>query len=238
MTTAIKKTKAFTGHKGAAGIQDNGKFQPDIGNQVACVEDARLAGLDGDPGPPDPTSFFPLRGRLEAVRSKFPPLYRETVVEPFIRKLDELGETGFIQVLLSDPKRESTAGLMLDIAQAILQKGEGFNERATDSFQQVASDLYDGFLSAEDRKAVQPPEEATTAPLVKWGRPKDGPYTWPIDATRSFDLGAGIVSLPPANARRGILAWAALGHETAGHDILHADVGLEDQLATAVWQAL
>jgi exonuclease I len=41
---------------------------------------------------------------------------------------------------------------MLDIAHSILQNGEGFNEKATDSFQEVRSDLYDGFLSAEDRK--------------------------------------------------------------------------------------
>ena len=44
--------------------------------------------------------------------------------------------------------------------------------------------------------------------------------------------------MPPANARRGLVAWAALGHETAGHDILHADTGLEAELAVALREAL
>jgi hypothetical protein len=212
--------------------------QPSVLNLDACVQDAREAALDSDPGPPEPTNYHQLRGRLQAAQAKFPPLYRQAVVDPFIQQIDQLGQDGFTQLLVQDPGRQAAAGLMLDIAQAILQKGEGYNEKAIDAFQQVASDLYDGFLSAEDRKAVQPPENATTPPLVKWGNPDAGPYTWPIDATRSFGLQAAIVSLPPANSRRGLLGWAALGHETGGHDILHAYAGLQDQLATAVRTAL
>jgi hypothetical protein len=53
-----------------------------------------------------------------------------------------------------------------------------------------------------------------------------------------FDVGTGVVSLPPAHARGGLLAWGALGHETAGHDILHADIGLDEELAEAVFDAL
>jgi len=48
----------------------------------------------------------------------------------------------------------------------------------------------------------------------------------------------GIVNLPPANARHGLLAWPALGHETGGHDILHADNGLLDEVSGAVRTAL
>ncbi|MDB5312586.1 MAG: hypothetical protein JWO38_6788 [Gemmataceae bacterium] len=127
---------------------------------------------------------------------------------------------------------------MLDIAHAALQFAEGFEKNATAAFQQVASDLYDGFLSAEDRRAVQPPENASTPPLVKWGNPQNGPYTWPVDATRFFGAQAGVISLPPSNAHKGLLAWAALAHEDAGHDILHAYAGLQDQLADAVRTAV
>src|SRR5207249_675517 len=114
----------------------------------ACIEDARQAALDSDRGPVETTDFHQLRGRLEAARTKLPPLYQQAVVTPFINKLDHLGQAGFTKILIRDPQRESTAGLMLDIAQAILQQGEGFAEASTDAFQEVVSDLYDGFLSA------------------------------------------------------------------------------------------
>jgi hypothetical protein len=110
--------------------------------------------------------------------------------------------------------------------------------RPSNAFQEVIGDLYDGFLSAEDRQGVNPPDLSITPPLMKWGNPAFGPYAWPADATRIFGATAGVVSLPPANARSGLLAWAALGHETCGHHILHADNGLEGELASAVRQHL
>ncbi len=69
---------------------------------------------------------------------------------------------------------------------------------------------------------------------MKWGNPDFGPYTWPIDATSSFDAAAAVVSLPPANAHAGLFAWTALGQETAGHDILHADDGLAAEFADRI----
>jgi hypothetical protein len=208
--------------------------EPDITHLQTCIQDARQGGLDGDQGPADPTDFHNLRGRLETARSKFPPLYREEFVDPFIAAVDELGPAGFADVLLRDPRRVRTAGLLLDMAHAILQRGERFQLPAANAFQEVVGDLYDGFLSAEDRQDVKPPDLGTTPPLVKWGNPRSGPYTWPGDATKVFDARAGVVNLPPANARKGLLAWAALGHETAGHDILHADRGLQNELTQAV----
>jgi len=209
--------------------------RPDVSNLPACVEDAKLSALDGDTGPDDPDNFHELMGRLEASRLKLPPLYRQTVFNPFVAKFNELGPANFSQILFDDPDRESTGGLMMDIAHAILQNGEHFQEVATDAFEEVVSDLYDGFLSAQDRKGIKVPDRAVVAPLVKWGNPAFGPYTWPVDATREgFDVEAAIVSLAPANARLGLMAWGALGHETAGHDILHADVGLRAELSTLI----
>ncbi len=209
-----------------------------LSHLAACVEDSRLAWLDADSGPPNPTHYADLLLRLEAAQSKLPPLYRTNAATPFVASLKSLGATGFAHILEKDPKRESTAGLMLDIAQAILQHGEGYAPRATAGFQEVISDLYDGFLSAEDRRGVKEPDLEVIAPLVKWGNPADGPYTWPADATKSFGLKVGVVNLPPANARRGLFAWAALGHECGGHDILHADNGLLKELAERTQAAL
>ena len=207
---------------------------PAVAGLAAVTEDARIAGVDLDPGPAEPTDYRQLRGRLEAVRDKLPPLYRQSFVEPYIKTLNDLGEAKFARVLRQDPQREGSAGLLLDAAQAILQQGEGYAAEATDAFQEVVSDLYDGFLSAEDRRGVKAPDQGVIPPLVKWGNPEFGPYTWPVDATTSLGVAAGIVNLPPAQMRAGIAGWAALGHETAGHDILHADDGLQAELAEAL----
>jgi hypothetical protein len=208
--------------------------QPDVSKLGVCVKDAQDAASDADPGPADPTNYSQLRGRLEAVRNHLPPLYRDNFVTPYIKTLDQLRESGFTHVLIGDPSREQAAGLLLDAAQAILQHGEEYQSQATGAFQEVVSDLYDGFLSAEDRQGVKPPDKGIIPPLVKWGRPDFGPYTWPVDAAESLGVKAGVVSLPPYNTRQGLLAWAALGHETGGHDILGADTGLRDELASAV----
>lgn len=218
--------------------KETGAGTIDVSNLANCVDDARRAFLDSDPGPSDPGSFSEALGRLVAARTKFPPLYTTDFVDPFIGRLRDLGESGFTNIIVRDPKRVGAAGLMFDIVQAILQRGEHFEKNPSDAFQQVVDDLYDGFLSAEDRKGVAAPENATDAPLIKWGNPQDGPYTWPIDATRNFDVRAAVVNLPPSHARRALLGWAALGHETGGHDVLHAYAGLEDQLANAVHDAL
>ena len=99
------------------------------------------------------------------------------------------------------------------------------------------SDLYDGFLSAEDRRGVKPPDHGVLPPLVRWGSGR-GAVHLAGDGDRVGGAGAAVVSLPAANASRGLLAWAALAHETAGHDLLAADDGLRDELARAVREQL
>ncbi len=204
----------------------------------AAIDDARAAALARDQGPPDPTGFAALRTRLERAAAKLPPAYRDAVAVPLAKALDHMGAAGFARVLAEDPERQGAAALLLDLAQAVLQQGEGYQARATDAFQEVVSDLYEGFLSAEDRRGVKPPDRGVVPPLVRWGSADAGPYTWPASATASYRVEAGVVSLPAANAARGVLAWAALAHETAGHDILAADDGLEDELGRAVRREL
>jgi len=211
---------------------------PSLSNIAACVEDARDAGLDSATGPSEPGDYAQLLTRLDSAKLTLPPIYRRNLADPFISELRNVGAQGFAQVLARDPRRESNAGLMFDIAQSILQNGDGFEQVATDAFEEVVSDLYDGFLSAADRAGLKLPDNTVLAPLVKWGNPESGPYTWPIDATSIFGCQAAVVNLPPANAHTGLFAWAALGHETAGHDILHADDGLEAEISQRVHAAL
>ena len=157
----------------------------DISNIGMCVEDAKRSWLLNEMGPPDPVSYIELKERLANLETKLPPLYRKTVYEPYLSKLNESGETGFTSILLSDPTRERIGLVMLDIAQSILQNGERYNEMAIDAFQEVVSDLYDGFLSAEDRSNVKPPDHMVIPPLVKFGEPTSGPYTIKIEAAKA-----------------------------------------------------
>jgi hypothetical protein len=205
---------------------------------AACVDDARTAALSPVNGPPDPTFFSSLRQRLDLACAKLPEAYRKAVAEPLLRQLDDLGPGGFARVLARDPERQGPARLLLDVAQALLQRGEGYKARATAAFQEVVTDLYDGFLSAEDRRGVKPPDHGVTPPIVRWGSSEAGPYTWPATVAGSIGVNAAVVSLPAANASGGILAWPALAHETAGHDVLAADDGLRDELARAVKERL
>ncbi|NTX04628.1 hypothetical protein HUA75_22900 [Myxococcus sp. CA040A] len=201
--------------------------------------DTRDATLKGDPGPSEPASYQELFRRLSAARDTLPACYRDTFYQPLLTKLGELGPMRYAQLLQQDKKRRGAAGLLLDAAQAVLQNAERYEPTATDAFQEVVSDLFDGFLSAESRRGVSPPDLGILPPLVKWGRPEFGPYTWPVDATSSvLGLKAGVVSLPPSSASRGLLAWAALPHEAAGHDILDADSGLSAELSNAVYDQL
>ena len=201
---------------------------------AACVEDAREAALSERSSPPDPTFFSSLRDRLGKAIERLPAAYRGAMGAPLLKALDGMGPGGFARILAMDPGREGSARLLLDLAQAVLQRGEGYQARATAAFQEVVSDLYEGFLSAEDRRGVKPPDHGVTPPLIRWGSAETGPYTWPASATAKFEVDAALVSLPAANAAGGLLAWPALAHETAGHDILEADDGLREELSGAV----
>lgn len=215
-----------------------------LSHLVHCVADASLAIRDRDPGPSDPRQFDDLMARLTDAKAGLAPIYQQAMFEPFVATLTALGEAEFNRILASDVNNDRAGRLMMDIAQALLQPGEGFQHESLRAFQELVSDLYDGFLSAEDRRGVKPLDRGVTAPMVKFGEPRSGPYTWPIEATSSFrvtgttGLNSTVVSLPPSSGRRGLMAWSSIGHETAGHDILSADRGLKAELSDCVASAL
>lgn len=210
----------------------------DLGGLAACTKAVARAAASRRSGPEDPAAFQDLLTRLEAARGGLPPVYRREVADPLLRALQARGGHAFQALLRRDPAREGEAGVLLDLAQAVLQRREGYRPEATAALQEVVSDLYDGFLSAEDRRGVKPPDAGTTPPLVKWGRPDSGPFTWPVDVTRAWGARAGVVNLPPAYATGGLVAWTALGHETGGHDILAADTGLAEECQARTAEAL
>lgn len=223
---------------------------PDISNMNNCIADIRHAAAH----PPSVLTFdsytsdyHRLIADLQTAMSHLPHVYQEVAAKPLIQFLQNLGESHFLQVFGGDPQDEQTATLQQIIPDAVLSilSYQGQPSLGINAFEEIVSDLYDGFLSDEVRVGKQtghpidPPTYGVIPPLVKFGNADAGPYTWPGDATKEIlGMGCGVVSLPPEQMSGGLIAWSCLGHETGGHDVLHADQGLLDELAQKVYSAL
>jgi len=229
-------------------------FAVDISNLSTCTDDIVQA-LSQDVNVELFTQDYgSLMNELSAnaVRSSFPATYQQEVLDPFVGYLNNMGEANFTSIFNGQSNDDLAAFLkeiIPDISDALLQKAsfqtnDAANQKSTNAFEEMVSDLYDGFLSKEDRVSnetgmpIKLPDRQFLPPLVKWGNPDAGPYTWPIDDTAQLNLQSAVVSLPPAHLKGGLLAWAALPHETGGHDILHADTGLLDELGDIVYNAV
>jgi hypothetical protein len=223
---------------------------PDISNLSQCEQDVQNANAN----PPQVQVFDPytsnyngLLSDLQAAIPNLPHVYQEAAAKPLITYLQNLGKDQFLKIFSSNATDDQTATLQQiipDAALAVLAYDNTVSQ-GVDAFEEVVSDLYESFLSDENRvnqqggTPINPPTYGIIPPLVKFGNQDSGPYTWPADATSTIlGMGCGVVSLPPAQLNGGLIAWAALGHETGGHDVTHADKGLLDELAQKVEAAV
>lgn len=216
----------------------------------ALTKDAEEAIKAGARGPDDTIEYEQILETLREAQTHFPPTYRDALTTPLIETFERIKEHGWTAIRARDPQFQSTALLGVDLVQAAAQRIEVPSKSETKqthetepnsalkALQEVVSDLYDGFLSAADRGDVKPPDHGAVPPLVKWGRPGFGPYAWTTPATASYGCDCGLVNMPPAFRMQGLAAWAALGHETSGHQVLHADDGLRGALARAVYDRI
>jgi hypothetical protein len=185
-------------------------------------------------GPSNPTSLANLKKQLAAADGKLPTSYQKAIYEPFVAVVDQLTDADFEKIV----NDEQESSFFFDFAQAIIQHCDGYRAVATGAFEEVVSDLYDGFLSAEDRRNIKIPNQSPLAPIVKWGNPEDGPYTLPADATAQLNVTCAIVNMPPSISKGVMAGWASLAHETAGHDISHSDKGLLPEMQQDVKKAI
>ena len=219
---------------------------PDISNLNNCIEDVRKAAAN----PPDVPTFDPYKtdfnqliADLQAAKAYLPYIYQEAAAKPLIQFLQNLGETQYILIFNENSINETLKEIIADASVAILFQQEILVK--SNAFQEVVSDLYDSFIKEERRTGketglpIKPPNYGIIPPLVKFGNAEFGPYTWPGDATyHILGMGCAIVSLPPAQLKGGLLAWTAIGHETAGHNVTHADIGLLNELKRKVYDSI
>lgn len=202
---------------GTLGTEHVKPMSPELRGQSAGVVDVfealRHEGDDLDA----PLSAEALRRRLEHAGAAWPQQYRGAVVAPLV---------GWTERWTEAPPA------VQDAARAVMQRAaEPDQMLATLALQELVSDIYDGFLSEEDRRGFAAPDRHMLPPLVKWGNRARGPYIHPAGALAGHGIGAGVVNMPQGFRTRGLAAWTIMGHEVAGHDILVANEGLVDELA-------
>jgi hypothetical protein len=103
-------------------------------------------------------------------------------------------------------------------------------------FLAVVSNYYRSFLSAAKRQAVHFPLPTHGLPplAVFQHSGSFGPFTFPAEMVKKLcNAEVSIVSLPE-RLRGHPITWLTVAHETAGHDVLHADPDLLPELVTAV----
>jgi hypothetical protein len=119
---------------------------------------------------------------------------------------------------------------------AVWQHSPKYPKRAQlRQFLAVVSNYFRSFLSRAKRAALDLPSAAALPPLAVFRYRGDrGPFTLPGDLTRRL-CGAevGVVCLPEDYADAPV-TWLTVAHETAGHDVLHADPTLLPDLTAGV----
>jgi len=160
-----------------------------------------------------------------------PLLYRTSYAEPLKAQLPSA-------LINPDPQNRLEGDILETVTGAVYQHAANMpvaNE--LNRFLAVISNLYRSFLDDVKRANLSLPSVETVPPLAVFqSNGRNGPFTIPVNGMQgAFGIDVGVVSLPSA-MRRHPIVWAALAHEVGGHDVLHADDGLLDELAEAVRQ--
>lgn len=170
---------------------------------------------------------------VERCRWTLPPAYRETVCVPLALTLRQLGASEYHRLV---HQRAAASLLVLLAAMQLRAGGLGHEDMATASAQELVSDIYDGFLSAEDRRGFSVPDRVVVPPLVAWEQTPRGPAFFERDPISGVDV--GVVVMPMSFAIEGRWAWPLVAHEVGGHEVLLANRDLLPELTTRVHHRL
>jgi hypothetical protein len=199
-----------------------------------CELCARISSLDLacaiPPSPPwgdKPPTAADLLAALKDAGSFLPPAYQTGYVKPLREQIPRIAE-----LVRRFP---SFTGSVETLFGAVHQHTQDYaHAQPLSRFLAVVSDLYRSFLANEKRAAVGMRLSEMLPPLATFKhRGDDGPFTIAVDSTQQIFGGSiGVVSMPAAYTCHPLL-WGALAHETGGHDVLHADDGLLQELQNA-----
>ena len=178
------------------------------------------------PGPPHASKLTEL---IDAAADDLPLAYRAAYVEPLSGAVPHL--------LRSDDNPANVHFNAETLVGAVYQHDRQSAVRGQlRQFLAVVSNYYRSFLSAAKRHAVHFPAPADGLPPLAVFQHSGGfgPFTFPDEMVKKL-CGAelSVVSLPQ-RLRAHPVTWLTVAHETAGHDVLHADPDLLPELVGAV----
>lgn len=127
---------------------------------------------------------------------------------------------------------ELDAVTMETLAGAVYQhRADGKDLQDLRRFLAVISNMYRSFLDATKRANLGVELTAVLPPMAMFqSDPGGGPFTITNESVARLTGGTvGVVSLPWTFAEHPLL-YGSLAHETGGHDVIHADTGLLDEL--------
>ncbi len=170
---------------------------------------------------------------VSAGANMLPRVYSDGYAQPLEQNVKRL--------LQLDAARRLESGTVETLTAAVYQhhRNGAANAQQLDRFLAVISNLYRSFLDKTKRAAANVPLTATLPPLAMFQHSgESGPFTVTSEqVNRLIGASSGVVSMPATYADDPFI-WAALAHETGGHDVTHADSGLLDELAQNVPMAL
>ena len=186
---------------------------------------------DGPPKPPygaAPTVAKVLAA-VDSGSNALPRVYRDNYVTPLKAALPA-------SMTNPDPRRRIDGLILETVTGAVYDHAAGSPvAKELGRFLAVISNLYRTFLDHSARAHISLPAVETLPPLAVFQSiGANGPFTVPVDAMKDeFAVPVGVVSLPSVYRPHPVL-WASLAHEVGGHDVLHADDGLLDELAAGL----
>ena len=199
-------------------------------NVKAVFDKLNAANLLGE-GPPDvpwdaSMTEDAVRSAIDSEADALPLVFRDGYADPLRQELPHVLRTA---QQWDDPTIVET------LAGAVYDHGAEEVAAPLGRFLAVVSNMYRSFLSAETRMGVDLPLIEQLPPLAMFQHSGEGgPFTFTAESVQAL-IGSpiGVVSLP-STCREHPFTWASLAHETGGHDVLHADTGLLDELGAGV----